>query len=108
MEILASSSVMETTWWSLVALAVVIIGVVATILAAADDYTMVAAIFAIIVIIGIIVLIVTPSEMPTDQMSYIVEITDNTLFHSLINKGYSFTRLFENKEIYVIVGDVLK
>lgn len=108
MEILTSNTVMAIAWWFVVAVGVIVIGTIIALVAASDDHNIVTLIFTLIVLAGIVVFFVAPHEIPTDKMSYTVEITDNTLFQSLINKGYTFTRLFENKDIYTIVGDVLK
>lgn len=108
MEILNSSTVMETAWWFVVAVGAIIIGTIIALLAASDDHYIVALIFAFIVLAGLVVLFVAPHEIPTDKMSYTIEITDPAQYQILVEKGYSFKRLFENKEIYTIVGDMLK
>ena len=108
MEILSSSTITTAAWWFTVAVGATLFGAIIALLAALNNHNIVALIFAFIVLAGLVVIFVAPHEIPTDKMSYTVEITDNTLFQSLINKGYTFKRLFESKEIYTIVGDVLK
>ena len=108
MEILASSVVTISAWWSIVSIGVLILCLTLAIVALSNDAYLPAVIFAIIALAAVAVMIFAPSEVPTDQMSYTVEITDPVQYQILVKKGYSFKRLFENKEIYTIIGDVLK
>ena len=108
MEILTTSPVMVTPWWTPVAVVLTAVCAVGAIIAANEEAYIPTAILSIISIIAIVVIIFTPSEVPTDKMSYTIEITDPTQYQILIEKGYSFKRLFENKEIYTIIGDVLQ
>ena len=107
MEILESYVVTNLTWWFCVSLAIACICLSVTIVTTINDAYLPAAIFAIITLAAIAVMIFAPSKVPTDKMSYTIEITDPAQYQILIEKGYSFTRLFENKEIYTIIGDVL-
>jgi hypothetical protein len=108
MEILESYVVTNAAWWFCVSLAITCICLSLTIVAIINDAYLPAAIFAIITLAAIAVMIFAPSEVPTDKMSYTVEITDPAQYQILIEKGYSFKRLFKNKEIYTIIGDVLQ
>ena len=108
MEILTTSPVMVTPWWMPVAIVLTVVCAACAIIAANEEAYIPTAILSIIAIIAIIVIIFAPHEVPSDKMSYIIEITDPTQYQLLIKKGYSFTRLFENKEIYTIIGDVLQ
>lgn len=47
-------------------------------------------------------------SIPTGEYKYIVEITDETKYKELIQKDYTFVRMYDNREIYTIVGDELK
>lgn len=108
MEILESSNITATPWWTIVAVIMIGSGIVLGLIAFVDEQIGKSAIFLIIALIGLLIIFITPTEIPTDKMSYTVEITDDTLYQTLINKGYSFKRIFENKEIYTIIGDVLQ
>lgn len=108
MEILESSVVTNIAWWFPVSLAIACICLPLTIIAASNDAYIPTAIFAVITLAVIAVIVFAPSEVPTDKMSYTVEITDPAQYQILVEKGYSFKRLFENKEIYTIIGDVLQ
>ena len=108
MEILATSQVMLTPWWIPVAMILTVTCAVGAIIAASNEAYIPTIILSIIAIIAIIVIIFAPHEVPSDKMSYTIEITDSTQYQFLIKKGYTFERLFENKEIYTIIGDVLK
>ena len=73
----------------------------------ASDHYIIGTICLILGIIGLIIIVILPAENASKQMMYTVEITDPAQYQILIERGYSFKRLFENKEIYTIVGDVL-
>ena len=108
MEILESSNITATPWWTIVAVIMIGSGIVLGLIAFVDEQIGKSVIFLIVALIGLLIMFITPTEISTDKMSYTVEITDDTLYQTLINKGYSFKRIFENKEIYTIIGDVLQ
>ena len=108
MEILESCIVTNIAWWLPASIAIACICLPLAIIAASNDAHFPAALFAVVALAAIAVIIFAPSEVPTDKMSYTIEITDPTQYQILIEKGYSFKRLFENKEIYTIIGDVLQ
>ena len=108
MEVLEFSQVMQIGWWVFVAAIVMIISGCLSIIAASNSAYIFSAILGILCLISLIVLIATPTYAPTNKMSYTIEITNPAYYKTLVEKGYSFTRLFENKEIYTIIGDVLQ
>lgn len=108
MEILEIAQVTKTAWWLLASIMALIICLPLGIIAASNDAYIPSAIFAVIALAAIAVIVFAPSEVPTDKMSYTIEITDPAQYQILVEKGYSFKRLFENKEIYTIIGDVLQ
>lgn len=108
MEILEIAQVTKTAWWLVASIMTLVIFLPLAIIAASNDANFPATLFAVIVLAAIAVIVFAPSEVPTDKMSYTIEITDPAQYQILVEKGYSFTRLFENKEIYTIIGDVLQ
>ena len=108
MEILEIAQVTKMAWWLIVAIMAFFVCGALAIIAASNDLPILTIIFAIIALAAIAVMIFAPSEVPTDKMSYTIEITDPAQYQILVEKGYSFKRLFENKEIYTIIGDVLQ
>ena len=108
MEILEIAQVTKMAWWLIVAIMAFFVCGALAIIAASNDSPILTIIFAIIALAAIAVMIFAPSEVPTDKMSYTIEITDPAQYQILVEKGYSFKRLFENKEIYTIIGDVLQ
>ena len=108
MEILKIAEVTEVAWWFIVSIITVAVSLLLVVMAAVDDCDVLGIIFTIIGIIAVIVIIFAPSVIPTGKMSYTIEITDPSQYQTLVEKGYSFERLFENKEIYTIIGDVLQ
>lgn len=108
MEILTQEVVTQPAWYVYVGLLTIITCAVLMLFASINDATkLTIGFFTLAIIIGIVLLCV-PGKVPTGQMSYTIEITDPAQYKILIKKGYIFERLFENKEIYTIVGDVLK
>ena len=108
MEILEIAQITKMTWWCLASIIALFACSILAIMFISDHAYLPAAIFAIIALAAIAVIIFTPSTVPTDKISYTIEITDPTQYQILVEKGYSFKRLFENKEIYTIIGDVLQ
>ena len=61
----------------------------------------------VVIIAGIILFTVNP--YPTvGKTSYTVEITDNSKYKELVESGYKFSRVYENRNIYIIEGDILE
>lgn len=108
MEILEIAQVTKTAWWLAAAIMAFFVCGVLAIIFASNDAPIPTIIFTLLALIALVIIVIAPSEVPTDQMSYTVEITDPTQYQTLVEKGYTFKRLFENKEIYTIIGDVLK
>ena len=108
MEILEIAQVTRVAWWLVVSVMALFVCLLLAFIAASNDAYLLAVICAIIALVAIAVIVFAPSEAPTDKMSYTIEITDPAQYQILIEKGYSFTRLFENKEIYTIIGVVLQ
>lgn len=112
MEILKTTQLMITPWWFPVSIIVIFVAILvafgATISQEDGKISIALIISIIIMIIAGCIMIFMPSEIPSGQMSYTVEITDPAQYQFLVDKGYSFTHLFENKQIYTIIGDVLQ
>jgi hypothetical protein len=108
MEILAMTEVMKVAWYVPLIIAVFFISGIMAIIAASNDAYITLAICALLSIASIILILTLPTEIPNGQMSYTIEITNPEQYQILIEKGYSFKRLFENKEIYTIIGDALQ
>lgn len=108
MEILDSCVITNTAWWFPVSIAIAFICLLLAIIVASNDALFPTLLFVVIALAAIAVIIFAPSEVPTDKMSYTIEITNSAQYQILVEKGYSFKRLFENKEIYTIIGDVLQ
>lgn len=108
MEILEITQVTKIAWWLAAAIMAFFVCGALAIIFASNDAPIPTIIFALLALISIVIIVIAPSEVPTDQMSYTVEITDPAQYQILVEKGYSFKRLFENKEIYTIIGDVLQ
>ena len=107
MEILEFHVIETVAWWLPVLLLggiiLVIIGI-----AILDDSEIAAVISWVLSFACFITVIAVPSSVPTDKMSYTIEITDSAKYQELVEKGYTFSRVYENREIYVIKGDELK
>lgn len=108
MEILASSAMVEFTWhFQVLVVLAIAAGIISTV-GFSTDYPKIGIIGLIVVIVCIVLIFILPATRETDTMKYTVEITDADQFKILAQKGYTFKQLFENKEIYEIVGEVLK
>lgn len=108
MEILEVAQVTKMSWWFIASVITLTVCIIFAIIAAANNTYLPMVMFVIIALAAIAVIVIAPITVPTDEMHYTIEITDPAQYQILVEKGYSFKRLFENKEIYTIIGDVLK
>ena len=108
MEILESHEVLILAWWVAVSAGILIASGIVAIIAASDDLHVLFMICALLCITAVCVLIFAPTYIPNGQMSYTIEITDPAQYRTLVESEYSFTKLYETKEIYTIIGDVLQ
>ncbi len=107
MEILEFHVIETVPWYVYVCLLGVGFFALGGVLCLNDDCPVLGAFLGLGAVICIIVLVLNPWVVPTDQMSYTVEITDSAKYQELIQKGYTFSRVYENREIYIIKGDEL-
>ena len=107
MEIFECHEVMVTSLWVALSIALVVAFSTMAVIAHSNNYKILLIICLTFCIAAIVMLFFVPTEVPNGQMSYTVEITDPTQYKILIEKGYTFKQLFETKEIYTIVGEVL-
>ena len=106
MTILESTPITEIAWYTVVLALLSDILLLFSVITFAHNHSTIGCILLVIGIIFLITVFILP-KISTGKMSYTIEITDPRQYQILIEKGYSFTRLFENKEIYTIIGDVL-
>ena len=104
MEILSSQILKEFSLWSALSFSGTIIALAMAIILLKEESTFPGIIFLAICVICFIILISIPAFKETGEISYTIEITDSSLYKTLIDKGFKFTKLFENKDIYTIVG----
>lgn len=86
-------------------------GIIIGISCFADDFYKTGTICFIIAALGIAAAIFIPecgTNMPTNVYKYVVEITDENKYKELVDNNYSLDRLYENRDIYEITGDVLE
>ena len=108
MEILEFHEVMILAWWVALSAGILIASGVLAIIAASNDQPALFMICTLLCIAAVCVLIFAPTYIPNGQMSYTIEITNSAQYRTLVENEYSFTKLYETKEIYTIIGDVLK
>lgn len=109
MEIIQATEITVGTWSLGIGILCVIIGLIIVGIAGGYESWTGITIGGIMVIIGFALLIIFPTEtVDPNQMKYTIEITDDNVYKTLIQQGYKFKRLFDSKEIYEIVGDVIK
>lgn len=75
---------------------------------ASDELTLISLGFALIATIASLLFTNELYRIPTGEYTYVVEITDETKYKELVEEGYTFKRVYENKEIYSITGGELE
>lgn len=109
MEILDTAEVMIPNLTGLLVALGVTLGIIIICIGAKYESDITLIIGCLIFLGSIVMAFIIPNQIPDPtKMKYTVEITDESTFKELVNKGYSFTKLFDTKEIYEIVGDVFK
>ena len=108
MEILTTAEIMKVAWYIPLIIAVFFISGIMAIVTAFNDAYITFTICVLLCVASIILILVLPTEISNGQMSYTIEITDSAQYQTLVEKGYTFKRLFDNREIYTIIGDVLQ
>lgn len=109
MEILeASAPIMNFASWQGIAIIVLIIGISCALGSWTIDSE--AGIIAGSILCGVAILTMffAPWQVPTGKYSTTIEITDKSKYEELINANYDFTRVYENRDIYVITGDEIE
>lgn len=93
------------------ALFFIIVGTMLGILLLTDDCWKSGIVCFGIAAMGIMSLITIPecrANIPTNVYKYVIEITDENKYKELVDSGYSLDKLYENRNIYKITGDVLE
>ena len=108
MEILATTPITDVTWYGKLIFAVMVIAALLAFFAIRDHEFGLAAGSCIVVIILVVILLTCPiiQEDKTTAI-YTVEITDQEQYKQLIKDGYTFKRIFDNREIYRIQGPII-
>ena len=105
MDILESHIIMEPTWWYYLSIVFMVGGVFCAFASMAEDLIPAVVVCASIALAGMIVFFFAPAEQPTDRWSTTVEITELEQYKVLVQNGYTFKKVYEDREIYVIEGD---
>ena len=64
-----------------------------------------------VVLLAIILPIIYPEytfDVPTKTHKYVVEITDAEKYKELVDDGYTLDKLYDNRDIYMLTGDVIE
>ena len=108
MEILKTVPVMEHTWYFGILIAWIVFGTCAACILVGAKQKVLSASVCIFVIVAVILLCTVPVFHETGKMQYTIEITEPAQYQVLADKGYTFEKVYETKNIYTIVGDVLE
>ena len=108
MEILGAVEIMTLSWSFGIGFILLFIGIICIIIGGTIENPILFGIGIILGLACIVIFLFTPGSMPLGKMEYTVEITDAAKYKELVDAGYEFTKLFDTREIYKIVGDVIK
>ena len=108
MEILKAAPVMEHTWYFEILIAWIVCGTCAACILIGAKQKALTASICIFVVVAVILLFTVPIFHETGKMQYTVEITEPIQYQVLADKGYTFEKVYETKNIYTIIGDVLE
>ena len=104
MEVLRADIIMEVTWWQYFAFCLGVVGLVVFLLCINMREYMNAIIGVTMIAAGLIVFIFTPQRVPTGDWHTTVEITELEYYKQFVQEGYTFERVYDEREIYVLEG----
>lgn len=108
MEILSVTPITHVTWYGELIFIVMVLAALLALLAAHDHQTGIAIGSFIVTVVLFVVLIACPlTQEDKETADYTVEITDQEQYQKLIEDGYTFRRVYDNREIYNIRGPII-
>lgn len=107
MEILLVEPIIDTPWYVLMFISLAAISTAIGFLALSEKSWAVSIVCAIIAVACIVLLIVLPRKVTSENQHYVIEITDDSYYKTLIDKGYNLNKLYENRNIYELNAPTL-
>lgn len=96
---------------AVIAIFAVFFSFIAVIVSVCLDHYELAVFFVMVVILAIVLPIIYPEytfDVPTKTHKYVVEITDAEKYKDLVDNGYTLDKLYDNRDIYMLTGDVIE
>lgn len=107
MEILLVEPIVNTPWYIPMFIVVAVVSIVIGLLAVNEQQNVVSIVCVIIAVTCIVLFIVLPSKVISENQHYVIEITDDSYYKTLIDKGYNLNKLYENRNIYELDAPTL-
>lgn len=108
MEILSVTPITHVAWYGGVIFIVMALAALLALFAAHDHDTGIAIGSFIVTVVLFVILIACPmTQEDKETADYTVEITDQEQYQKLVEDGYTFKRVYENREIYNIRGPII-
>lgn len=96
---------------AVIAIFVMFLSLVGIVVAMCLDHYDTAGFCATILLFSIVFSCVFPEytfDVPTKTHKYVVEITDAEKYKELVDNGYTLDKLYDNRDIYMMTGDVIE
>lgn len=107
MEILLVEPIMHMAWYIPMFIILIIASTVIGCLAL-DGQAWAVSIFCLVIVMACIGLwMVLPGKVISEDQHYIIEITDDSYYKTLIDQGYNLNKLYENRNIYELNAPTL-
>lgn len=100
MEILLVEPIINTPWYVPMFIIFASIGTLIGFFAIYEEAWPICISCAIIAVVCIVLLIVLPHKVTSENQHYVIEITDDSYYKTLVDKGYNLNKLYENRNIY--------
>ena len=107
MEILLVEPIIDTPWYVPMFIIFAVVSTAIGFLALNEQAWAVSICCAIIAVACIVLWIVLPSKVISEDQHYIIEITDDSYYKTLIDKCYNLNKLYENRNIYELNAPTL-
>lgn len=107
MEILLVEPIINTMTYRPLIIIIAVICAVVSFLAFTEKAWGIGSFCACVTIACIILVVVLPSKVTSKNQHYVIEITDDSYYKTLIDKGYNLNKLYENRNIYELNAPTL-
>lgn len=95
----------------IIAIVIMFLSLIGIVVTMCLDHYDIASFFIMMLLLSIVIPCLFPEytfDVPTKTHNYVVEITDAEKYKELVDNGYTLDKLYDNRDIYTMTGDVIE